>query len=114
MYGFSRGRSLSRLVLAQYEGACHHPQRHPAEQTVNVLICHRSCLLIELLIDGSPCHLTGARPFAATAKVSSKRANPADESRTAGLHVLLQTRLMEKRTVRDDRSSRGDENTATY
>src|SRR5258708_1820594 len=106
---FSRRRSLSRLVLAQNEGACHHANRHPAEQTVNILICHRSCLLIELLIDGSPCHLTGTRLFAATAKVSSKRVDAADECRTAGLHELLQTRLMEEGTVRNDRAGDSDE-----
>src|SRR5271154_3135893 len=103
--------ALSRLVLAQNEGAYHHAHSHPTEQTVDVLISLRSSLLIELLINGRLCHVAGSGPFAATAKVIGKRINLADVGGIAGLHGLLQARLVEERTVGDDRSSDGNEDT---
>ena len=76
------------------------------------VISLRSSLLIELLINSSSCHEAGSGSFAATAKVRGKRVDLVDIGGTAGLHGLLQTRLVEERTVGDDRSSDGDEDTA--
>jgi hypothetical protein len=112
MHRFSRRSSLAGLVLAQNEGAHHHAQCHPTEQAVDVLISLRSSLLIELLINGSLCHEAGSGSFAATAKVRGKRVDLVDEGGIAGLHGLLQARLVKERTVGDDRSSDGNEDTA--
>ena len=109
---FSCRSSLPGLVLAQNEGARHHAHRHPTEQTVDVLISHRSSLLIELLVNGSSCHVAGARPSAATTEERGKRVDMVDEGRIAGLHVLLQVRLVEERTVGDDCSGNGNEDAA--
>src|SRR5271163_766174 len=112
MHRFSRRSSLAGLVLGQNEGAHHHAYCHPTEQTVDVLIGLRSSLLIELLINSRSCHETGSGSFAATAKVRGKRVDLVDVGWIAGLHGLLQTRLVEERTVGDDRSSDGNEDTA--
>src|ERR1700679_1714587 len=108
----SRRGALSRLVLAQNESAYHHPHCHPTKQTIDVLISLRSSLLIELLINSSLCHVARSGPFAATAKVRSKRINLADVGGIAGLHGLLQACLVKERTVGDDRSSDGNEDAA--
>src|SRR6266403_2724553 len=112
VHSLSRGGALSLLVLAQNEGAHHHADCHPAEQAVDVLISLRSSLLIELLINGSSCHEAGSGSFGATAKVRGKRVDLVDVGGIAGLHGLLQARLVEERTVGDDRSSDGNEDTA--
>jgi hypothetical protein len=112
MHRFSGRCSLSGLVLAQNEGAYDHTHRHPTEQTVDVLISLRRGLLIELLINGSSCHEAGSRPFAASAEVGGKRVDLGDECGIAGLHGFLQARLVEERTVGDDRSSDGNEDAA--
>ena len=56
--------------------------------------------------------MAGSGPFAATAKVRGKRVDLVDVGGIAGLHGLLQARLVEERTVGDDRSSDGNEDTA--
>src|SRR5258705_1579875 len=112
VHSLSRGGALSRLVLSENEGAHHHAHGHPTEQTVDVLISLRSSLLIELLINSSSRHQAGSGSFAATAKVRGKRVDPVDVDRIASLHGLLQARLVEERTVGNDRSSNGDEDTA--
>src|SRR6267378_5399891 len=104
VHSLSRGGALSRLVLAQNEGAHHHADCHPTEQTVDVLISLRSSLLIELLINSSSRHEAGFGPFAATAEVRGERVDLVDEGGIAGLHRLLQARLVEERAVGDDRS----------
>src|ERR1700678_4486809 len=109
VHSLSFRSSLAGPVLAQNEGAHYHPHCHPTEQTVDVLISLRSRLLIELLINSSLCHVARSGPFATTAKVGGKRVDLVDVGGIAGLHGLLQARLVKKRTVGDDRSSDGDE-----
>src|SRR6266481_9684857 len=112
VHRFSRRSSLTGLVLGQNKGAYHHTHRHPAEQAVDVLISLRSSLLIELLINSSSCHEARSGSFAATAEVRGKRVDLIDEGGIAGLHGLLQARLVEERTVGDDRSRDSNEDTA--
>src|ERR1700679_191004 len=104
--------SLTGPVLTQNEGARYHAHCHPREQTVDVLIRHCGRLLIELLINLSSCHQARPWPFPASTEVSGKRVKPADEGRVAGVHVLLQMRLVKKRAVGDDCASDGNEDAA--
>jgi hypothetical protein len=67
---------------------------------------------IELLINGSLRHESRARTSAAAAEVRGERADLVDEGGISGLHGLLQARLVEERTVSDDRSSDGNEDAA--
>src|SRR5271168_3076710 len=64
------------------------------------------------MINSSSCHEARPRSSAATAKVRGKRVDLVEVGRIAGLQGLLQARLVEERTVGDDRSSDGNEDTA--
>ena len=84
VHRFCCGSSLTRLVLAQNEGAYHHAHRHPTEQPVDVLISHRCRLLIELLVDGSLCHVAGTRTSARATEESGKCVDTVDEAGSPG------------------------------
>ena len=56
--------------------------------------------------------MAGSRTFATTTEVRSKRVDLVDVGEIAGLHRLLQVCLMDERTIGDDRSSDGNEDTA--
>jgi hypothetical protein len=73
MHRFCRLSSLVGFVVAQDESAGHHTDRHPAEQTIDVLITLRFNLLIELLVDISSGHESWFRPFAGTAEEGGQR-----------------------------------------
>src|ERR1700758_803562 len=114
VHRFSCGSSLTRLVLAQNEGAYHHTHRHPTEEPVDVLIRHRGRLLIELLVDSSLCHVPGTRTSARATRESGQCVHTADKGRIAGPHVLLQVSLMEERAVSDNGPGNGNEDAAAY
>src|SRR5580698_11120215 len=71
-------------------------------------------MLIELFVNGGPCHVVGAWTSAGTTEVRSKRVDLVSEGGVAGLHGLLQARLMDERTIGDDCSGGRDEDAAAY
>ena len=75
--------------------------RMKAHAYMPIAIQLSSRLLIELLVNGSSCHVAGARTSAGTTEERGQLVDTADQGRIAGPHVLPQVGLVEERAVGD-------------